>query len=96
MGAAENGPVPRLQDIDLLAYRHRPFGDFWELKSESFGGVGRIDKIVEHTIKRLAEGNAYLLAGSPSLHVLVRGRERRPGDDPQKDYPVFWWREDEA
>jgi hypothetical protein len=87
------GPVPRLADIDVLASRVQVFVDFMDFKGRLFGGLGPIEKSIRLALARLEEANRYLLTGVPSRHIALGGGGRRWGDDPEKDYPVFWWRE---
>lgn len=87
------GPVPRLTDIDVLASRLQIFVDFMDFKETLFGGPGPIERSIRLALVRLDEANHYLLTGEASKHIVLAGGDRRRGDDPEKDYPVFWWRE---
>ena len=93
MRSPDVGPVPRLTDIDVLAWRVQIFVDFMDFKGKLFGGPGPIEKSIRLALARLDEANRYLLTGEPSRHVVLGGADRRRGDDPEKDYAVFWWRE---
>jgi hypothetical protein len=102
---AVQGPMPRVDDIELLSWRFRTLWGRIDARSTVFACfhdfVGFADEYtlpylrypVSRALRRLEEGNRYLLTGDLTKHILL-GRTWWPaGADPSKDFPIFPERE---